>query len=182
MRVPGTASAPRAASGNVRVTETGARRREEVLIAKAYDRNVDRALQTHRGRSRLVSAAIIAGGLLVALGIYLFADRQRERVASSVRVGDDSTSVAARVGKNPRRCTEIDLGHLADAFPANTPRPTVEETLGGLHGRTTTRWVYAKKERSGACRARRGDTEVGFDREGRVLWAVPVFGTTPIVM
>jgi hypothetical protein len=130
----------------------------------------------------MVSAAIIVLGVLVLAGVLLLGDRGRERAAGTVRVGDDSASVAARLGTNPRRCTENNLGHLADAFPANTPRPTVEETLGGLHGRTTTRWVYAKKQRTGACRARRGDTEVGFDREGRVLWAVPVFGTTPIVM
>ncbi|HEX8451542.1 MAG TPA: hypothetical protein VF647_05575 [Longimicrobium sp.] len=142
---------------------------------------MDRALKTNRGRSRMVSAAIIALGVLILAGVLLFRDRGRERAAGSVRVGDDSTSVAARLGKNPQRCTEINLGHLADAFPANTPRPTVEETLGGLHGRTTTRWVYAGKQRT-PCRARRGDTEVGFDREGKVLWAVPVYGTTPIVM
>jgi len=129
----------------------------------------------------MVSAGIIALGVLILAGVLLFRDGGRERAAGSVRVGDDSTSVAARLGKNPQRCAENDLGHLADAFPANTPRPTVEETLGGLHGRTTVRWVYAGKQRT-PCRARRGDTEVGFDREGRVLWAVPVFGTTPIVM
>ena len=182
MRVPGTASAPRAASGNVRVTETGARRREEVLIAKAYDRNVDRALQTHRGRSRLVSAAIIAGGLLVALGIYLFADRQRERVASSVRVGDDSTSVMARMGKEPVRCPGNELQHLLQAFPAGTPRPTAEEALSVLYARTVSRWVYPDERHANACRPRRGDHEVGFDRSGRVLWVVPVHGTTPILM
>ena len=143
---------------------------------------MDRALKTNRARSRLVSAVILGLGVIIVAAVLLFRDRGRERAAGSVRVGDDSTSVAARLGKNPQRCTENNLGHLADAFPANTPRPTVEETLGGLHGRTTTRWIYAKKQRTGACRARRGDTEVGFDREGRVLWAVPVFGTTPIVM
>ena len=160
----------------------GAPRREEAQIAKPYDRRVDRALHTHRGRSRLVSAAIIGAGVLVILLIYLFRDQGRERSAQSIRVGDDSTSVAQRLGAGQQRCRGDDLAHLANTFPANTPRPTVEEALGSLNGRTTMRWVYGSEGRPNPCRPRRGDTEVGFNNEGRVLWAVPVHGTTPIVM
>ena len=143
---------------------------------------MDRALQTHRGRSRAVSAAIIAVGLLAVLLIVLFRDGGRERSARSIRVGDDSTSVAQRMGKEYTRCAGNELGHLANTFPANTPRPTVEEMLAPLYGRTVTRWVYSGGGRDNPCRPGRGDTEVGFNNEGRVLWAVPVHGTTPIEM
>ncbi len=130
----------------------------------------------------MVSAGIIGLGLVVLLGVLLFRDRGRERSASSLRVGDDSASVVQRLGGEPARCAANDLGHLANAFPVNTPRPTVEEGLGALYGRTATRWVYSSGGHDNPCRPRAGDTEVGFDREGRVLWAVPVHGTTPIVM
>jgi hypothetical protein len=130
----------------------------------------------------MVSAGIIALGLMVVLGVLLFRDRGRERSAGSLRVGDDSTSVVQRMKAKPARCAANDLAHLSSAFPPNTPRPTVDVALGRLYGRTTTRWVYASGEHADPCRPRRGDTEVGFDRQGRVLWAVPVHGTTPIVM
>jgi hypothetical protein len=130
----------------------------------------------------MVSAAIIGLGLVVLLGILLLRDRGKERSARSIRVGDDSTSVAARMGTDHARCAANDLGHLANTFPANTPRPTVEEALAPLYGRTKSRWVYTSERGSKACFPNEGDTEVGFDNRGRVLWAVPVHGTTPIVM
>ena len=130
----------------------------------------------------MVSAVILGLGVLVVAGVFLFRDRGRERAAGSVRVGDDSTSVAARMKAQPEHCPGNDLGHLANTFPANTPRPTVEETLGSLSGRTRTRWVYPSESRSNPCRPRRGETEVGFSADGRVLWVVPVHGTTPITM
>jgi hypothetical protein len=130
----------------------------------------------------MVSAVILGLGVLIVAGVLLFGDRGRERAAGSVRVGDDSTSVAARMKAQPEHCPGNDLGHLANTFPANTPRPTVEETLGSLSGRTRTRWVYPKESRTNPCRPRSGETEVGFSADGRVLWVVPVHGTTPIAM
>jgi hypothetical protein len=130
----------------------------------------------------MVSAAIIAAGVLVALAVYLFADRNRERVAGSVRVGDDSTSVIARLGKAPTRCPGNELQHLLDAFPGGTPRPTAEDLLRTLYGRTATRWVYPARAHARPCVPRAGDHEVGFDRNGRVVWVVPVHGSTPITM
>ena len=130
----------------------------------------------------MVSAAIIAAGLVVLLAVLLLRDRGRERSARSIRVGDDSSSVAQRMGPDHARCAANDLGHLANTFPANTPRPTVEDAIAPLYGRTVARWVYTSQRGSKACFPRTGDTEVGFDNRGRVLWAVPVHGTTPIVM
>ena len=125
-----------------------------------------------------MSAAIIAVGVLILLAYLLMGDRGRERSARSIRLGDDAASVATRMGGEGAKCPVGDLAHLQNAFPPNTPRPTAEEEIAGLRGRTATRWVYGK----GGCTPRSGDTEVGFATGGRVVWVVHTHGTTPITM
>jgi hypothetical protein len=125
-----------------------------------------------------VSAAIIAAGVLILLGYLMLGDRKRERSARSIRLGDDAASVATRMGGEGAKCPVGDLAHLQNAFPPNTPRPTAEEEIAGLRGRTATRWVYGDD----GCTPESGDTEVGFTSAGRVVWVVRTHGTTPITM
>jgi len=108
-------------------------------------------------------------GVLVLLGVLLLSDRGRERTVRSIRIGDDSASVATRMGAPAERC------------PVGTPRPTAEDAVAELRSRTATRWLYGKGD-DRSCTPRSGDTEVGFAAGGRVVWVVRTHGTTPITM
>lgn len=120
-------------------------------------------------------------GVLVLLGVLLLSDRGRERTVRSIRIGDDSASVATRMGAPAERCPVGDMAHLTNAFPPNTPRPTAEDAVAELRSRTATRWLYGKGD-DRSCTPRSGDTEVGFAAGGRVVWVVRTHGTTPITM
>jgi hypothetical protein len=160
--------------------DTRTRQRREADIAKAYDSRIDRALGGHRKGSRLLSAAILAVGILVVVAAILFRQSQETaRAARSVRVGDDSASVLTALGAPAARCGVGRLAHLAAAMPPGTPRPTTEETLATLRQGTVSRWVWG---RGAGCTPRDGQTEIGFTRDGRVFWAVAELGGDPATL
>jgi len=139
---------------------------------------IDTALNTHKRLSRMVSAGIVALGLIVLAVALLGRGRERERKAARVMVGDDSTAVARLLGQPPHRCPTSSLGHLTGQFEPGTPRPTIEAALQQLRGRTAQRWVYPD---GAGCVPGDGDTELGLDASGRVLWIVPVRERRPLV-
>ena len=139
---------------------------------------MDDALRVNKKQSRMVSAGIIILGLLVLGAALLFnGSRKREGAASDVLVGDDSTEVVRLLGQPPHRCEASSLAHLVDRFAAGTPRPTIDETIASLRPLTAARWVYPK---GAGCVTDDGDTEIGLDRQGRVLWIVPVTDKQPL--
>ncbi|HEX8696673.1 MAG TPA: hypothetical protein VF746_29920 [Longimicrobium sp.] len=151
--------------------------REEEPIARPSD-PVDRALRTHRARSRMVSAAIIAVGLIVVLALMFSPGRRRQRAAEKLAVGDDSAVVLRRLGAGPTRCPAGRLDHLAERFPGGTPRPTRESVLEQMRQQTSARWIYPGRR---GCTPAGGDAEVGLGRDGKVLWVVPATGRVPLV-
>ena len=126
----------------------------------------------------MVSAAIIAIGLLVVAGALLFGGSRREGKAAQLAVGDDSASVKQLMGPPPHRCEASSLAHLADQFAPGTPRPTIDEELNQLRRGTVSRWVYPRGQ---GCVPDDGATEIGLDRQGRVLWVVPTYDKRPLV-
>jgi len=152
---------------------------QEDAIVTRYDARVDNALRKHKRQSRIVSAVIVGLGLLVvAAGLLLNGGRKRESAAGRVMVGDDTTEVTALLGPPPHRCDPSSLAHLATRFDAGTPRPTIDETIADLRQATASRWVYP---RGAGCVTGDGDTEIGLDRNGRVLWIVPVTNKRPLL-
>lgn len=151
--------------------------RGEGAIAIAYDRPIDQALKSHKRMSRIVSAVIVVLGLGILAVVLLTGDRQRERAAVGILPGDDSTAVKRLMGDPPHRCEPSSLAHLADRFP-DMPRPTVEQEIARLRAGTAARWLYPE---GAGCVPARGDTEIGLDRDGHVLWIVPLTGRRPIV-
>lgn len=126
----------------------------------------------------MVSLAIIAIGLVVlAVVLLLSGGRRRERQAVQVVPGDDSTAVIRLLGAPPHRCEPSNLAHLGTQFPAQTPRPTIEDETERLRRATTQRWLYPRGE---GCVPGGGATEIGLDRAGRVLWIVPVRDERPL--
>jgi hypothetical protein len=151
---------------------------QEEPIATPYDARIDQALQSHKRKSRMVSLAIVGIGLLVLAAVMLFSGgRKRERSAMKVEVGEDSVSVVRLLGAPPHRCEASNLAHLATQFPAQTPRPTVDEELDRLRRGTAARWVYPRGE---GCVPDDGATEIGLDRAGKVLWIVPARDKRPL--
>jgi hypothetical protein len=149
-------------------------------LSKPYDRNIDRAIGSHRNWSRALSAAIIILGVVGVIGLSMLRrDRQTARAARAVRVGDDSASVLAALGTPAMRCATGGLGHLRGALPPGTPRPTADETLERLRRNTAARWVWGKRA---SCSPRAGHTEVGFTRGGLVYWAVAEYGDGPATL
>ena len=151
--------------------------RGEGAIAIPYDRPIDHALKSHKRMSRIVSAAIIVLGLGILAIVLLTGDRQRERAAVTLLPGEDSTAVKRELGDPPHRCQPSSLAHLASSFP-DLPRPTLEQELARLRAGTAQRWLYPD---GAGCVPGRGDTEIGLDRDGTVLWIVPITGRRPIV-
>jgi len=141
--------------------------------------SIDRALKTHKARSRMVSAAILLAGLLIVAAVLFSPARRRERAASHLRVGDDSIAVLDALGERPTRCMGAGVDHLADEFPAGTPRPAREAALSRLRRATATRWIYPGR---GGCRPAHDESEVGLDARGRVLWVLPAAGRVPLVL
>jgi hypothetical protein len=155
-------------------------RAEEDIIA--YSDSIDRALKTHKPRSRVVSAVILGVGLLVVAAVLLSGGRRRERAAHKVMVGDDSASVAQLLGEPRQVCPTGNLLHLAARFPGGTPRVTRDAVQERLRLETARRWVYSSKTGRTGCTARTGDIEIGFGRDGRVLWLVPVTDRETVVI
>ena len=149
---------------------------QEDDIAAAYD-SIDRALKTNRARSRLVSAVILAIGLLAVLAFYFTPTHRRQRAAGHLRPGDDSSAVLARVGGEPMRCPGTDVDHVVAELPAGTSRPERAAVLALARSATRSRWVYPAGH---GCHPRAGDSEVGFDAQGRVLWVAPAIGRAPL--
>jgi hypothetical protein len=155
--------------------------REEAAIATTWDRSIDQALKTHKARSRLLSLVILLLGLIVAAAILLSSGRRRERAANRIRLGDDSSAVVALLGAPAHRCPAGTLAHLVGRFPGGTPRVTIDASRGELREATAARWIYPDSRR-GSCAPNRGDVEVGLDRQGKVLWIVPVHGRKTLVL
>lgn len=126
----------------------------------------------------MVSAGIVALGVLVLAVLLLSGGRKRERAAARLVAGEDSAAVVRLLGSPPHRCEASNLAHLRDQFPGGTPRTTIDEELARLRGATAGRWLYPQGE---GCVPGKGATEVGLDRQGRVLWVVPARNKRPIV-
>jgi len=136
-------------------------------------------MRSHKRKSRMVSATIVGVGLLVVLaGLMFSGGRKLEKAAAQVSIGDDSTEVINLLGAPAHRCEASSLAHLASRFESGTPRPVIDETLAILRPATAARWVYPA---GAGCIPGDGDTEVGLDRTGRVLWIVPVTNKRPLV-
>lgn len=110
--------------------------------------------------------------------------RERERSAARLRIGDDTTRLAAILGPNGTVCPTGGLDHLRTRFPAGSSPAAVEATLIRMQSETTQRRVFPLDEDAPPgttrCTPGSGDTEVGLDRRMRVLWMVPVTARTPL--
>ncbi|HLL46385.1 MAG TPA: hypothetical protein VK399_06740 [Longimicrobiaceae bacterium] len=144
---------------------------------------MDQALRTRHKGVRRVTALILLAGLAVVAFIMLRPERRRERLVGDIELMADSASVRALLGTPGATCTTGGLEHLGRRFPTGTPPAMVGEVTDRLQRETAQRWVYPLDEDGRAgCVPPDGATEVGLDRQGRVLWYVPVTGRVALVV
>jgi len=142
---------------------------QEDAIAKPYT-EIDRALNTHKPRSRMVSAAILTLGVIALLvALYLAPTRQRHRKAAALPLGADSSLVLRTLGGRPTRCPTGTLEHVGPQI-GGLSGAQQDSALAGLRRGTRARWIYPGQH---GCTPEEGDTEVGLDPAGRVFWMVP---------
>ncbi|HET7232948.1 MAG TPA: hypothetical protein VFJ16_23265 [Longimicrobium sp.] len=144
-------------------------RRPEDAIPKPLD-SIDRALNTHKPRSRLASVVIIVLGLAaLAVALQYQPDRRRERAARQLSPGADTAAVLKALGAKPTRCPGGAPEHLRREL--NTADDAeADSVMGQLQRGTRQRWLYPGQH---GCTPRKGETEVGIDAAGRLLWIQP---------
>ena len=118
---------------------------------------IDRALQTHKRGSRRLSVIIIVLGLIAAAAAFWYSpDQRRKRAARTLRPG---ASCAGPAGEMEQ--VRADLG-VSDA--------DADSAMARLRRDTRQRWLYPGKR---GCTPQKGETELGVNAAGRVLWIQP---------
>lgn len=132
-----------------------------------YRASIDRALRTHKAGSRRLSLLIVVFGLLaVAVAVYLSPDQRRRRAANRLPLDADSALVLRTLGLRPTRCPPGAMEHVAgELAPAQADSVMVQ-----LLRDTRQRWIYPGRQ---GCTPRKGETELGIDSAGRMLWIQP---------
>ena len=151
-------------------------------MARKY--RMDRALRT-RQRGIWIATAVV---LLLGAGVIIWAvvspERRRTRIVDRLEVGVGASTVAQMLGPAPATCAVGSLEHLRRSFPVGWPPAALESTIGKLQAETAQRWVYPLDARdpggASTCTRRSGATEVGLDRDQRVLWYVAITGRTSL--
>ena len=124
---------------------------------------------------------IVLLGLVALVWVVSPTERRRRGLVENLEVGDSSTQVVQTLGSPSARCPGQELSHLQETFPPGWPAAAVQTTLQELGEQTRERWVYPMNPRRAAgCTPSDGQTEIGVDAEGRVLWIVGVVGKTPL--
>lgn len=125
---------------------------------------------------RWTTLLVLVVGVAAAVWAWSAPERRRERALKTLMVGDDAARVRALLGV-PHRCPVGRLEHLAAHLPDATPPAEAARVVEQLRARTAVRWVFPlRRSRAVRCDAPRGQTEVGLDRAGRVLWWIAVTG------
>jgi len=141
---------------------------QEAGIAAAYD-TIDRALNAHKAGSRRLSLLIVVLGLLaVAAAFYLSPDNRRRREAGRLPLGADTAAVLRALGPRPTRCPPGAMEHVAGELPQEALE--ADSVMVQLRRDTRARWLYPGRR---GCTPQKGETELGIDNAGRMLWIQP---------
>ena len=130
---------------------------------------IDRALQTHKRGSRRLSVIIIVLGLIAAAAAFWYSpDQRRKRAARTLRPGADTTAVLRALGPRPTRCPAGEMEQVrADLGVSDAD---ADSAMARLRRDTRQRWLYPGKR---GCTPQKGETELGVNAAGRVLWIQP---------
>jgi hypothetical protein len=143
--------------------------------------HVERVIGGPPATARTATMVIVALGLVAVVIAGVVRLRSREHRAGRLELGADSVEVASVMGPPAQRCDGSAVDHLRDALPADVPRTTADMEISHLRRETAARWVWSDRERR-LCVGHAGDTEVGLDRAGHVIWYVASIGKTPLIL
>ena len=132
--------------------------------------SIDRALKTHKAGSRRLSLLIVVLGLAaVAVAVYLSPDHRRRRAADRLPEKADSALVLRTLGPRPTRCPPGAMDHVEGGL-AMESSSEVDSAMVQVRRDTRQRWIYPGLQ---GCTPRKGETELGIDSAGRMLWIQP---------
>jgi hypothetical protein len=145
------------------------------------NRRLDQALGTSKRSIWIATGFIVVLGAVLLFWLFSPTEQSRRDRVGRLAPGDSASRVTALLGAPAARCPAGSLGHLRESFPPGWPAASAETTLQELAAETTDRWVYPlDDERPGDCEGEEGQTELGFDGDGRLLWYVAILGETPL--
>jgi hypothetical protein len=134
-------------------------------------------LNTHKPRSRQVSALIIILGLIaLTVALHYSPDRRRQRAAQALPLGADSGTVLRTLGPRPTRCPPGAMEHLRGEL-GGIDEADADSVMGRLRRETRQRWLYPGKR---GCTPQKGETELGIGAAGRVPWIQPAAGKSGV--
>jgi hypothetical protein len=124
---------------------------------------------------------ILLLGAILLVWLVSPSERSRRSDMASLELGEPMGRVAGVLGPPAARCPGRNLSHLDESFPPGWPAPSIETTLQALGEETGERWIYPLDDDDPAdCSPADGQTELGLDAEGRLLWYVAITGESPL--
>lgn len=142
---------------------------------------MDKALHGPPPTARRATLIILALGLIAVAWAGIARLNSREHRAGGIEIDADTAQVIAAMGAPSARCGDASLEHLRGAFPPGTPATLQDDQIVQLREQTAQRWLYSSGS-GPRCTPAPGDTEVGWDTQGHVLWYVASLGRTQLVM
>lgn len=127
----------------------------------------------------IVTLLIIIVGAVV-LFMVSGVDRERHRAMEGIRVGGAAESVTMALEIQPTVCRVGSLAHLRGSFGAGWPEASLDVAIEELAALSAERWVYPIGNGVADCAGADGQTEVGVDSAGSIVWQVAEVGRTVI--
>lgn len=125
----------------------------------------------------MISVAIIVLGLIaLAVALRYTPDRRRQRAARALPARADTAAVLRALGPTPTRCPPGAMEHLPPAL-GPLHHTEADSVMLQLRRDTRQRWLYPGRH---GCTPARGETELGIDAAGRVLWIQPAAGNDDV--
>jgi hypothetical protein len=145
------------------------------------NRRLDDALGSSKRSIWIATGFILLIGAVLLVWLMSPTERSRRGEVGRLQLGDSQARVTEILGPPGARCQTGDLSHLSQSFPPGWPPPSVETTLQTLGEETASRWIYPLDPDDPAeCTPADGQTEIGIDAGGALLWYVTITGESPL--
>jgi len=111
----------------------------------------------------------VLGLIAVAVALYFSPDNRRRRAAGALPARADTALVLRTLGPRPTRCPPGAMEHVRGELSESD----TDSVMAQLRRGTRQRWIYPGRH---GCTPQKGETELGIDAAGRMLWIQPGAG------